>query len=137
MKKIVLISCSSKKLSHKARARELYSSPLFRLNLQYALSLNPDNIYILSAKYFLLNPDEEIEPYNKTLNNMSQEERQEWAKTIISQLEKLADLDNDLFIFLAGKNYYEYLIPKMKNYELPLKGLGIGKQLKFLKERLK
>ena len=67
MAKIVLISCVSKKLSHKSKAQELYISPLFRKNIQYAKSLNPDKIFILSAKYGLIKLEEEIEPYNKTL----------------------------------------------------------------------
>jgi len=49
MKKIVLISCVSKKLHHKSKAQDLYVSSLFLKNLQYAKSLNPDKIFILSA----------------------------------------------------------------------------------------
>ena len=64
MKKIVLISCVSKKLPHPASAQDLYVSPLFRLNLQYARKLQPDAIYILSAKHGLLDLDTEVEPYD-------------------------------------------------------------------------
>ena len=49
--KIVLISCASKKLNHKAKAGDLYISQLFKSGLRYAKSLNPDKIFILSAKY--------------------------------------------------------------------------------------
>jgi len=56
---------------------------------------------------------------------------------VIEKLKKVADLDHDQFVFLAGERYRRFLIPKIKRYEIPLKGLGIGKQLKFLKERLK
>ena len=52
LKRIVLISCVSKKLPHPARAKDLYVSPLFRLNLQYARKLQPDAIYILSDGRF-------------------------------------------------------------------------------------
>ncbi len=38
-KKIVLISCVSKKLAHRAKAKELYISTLFKLNLKYATQL--------------------------------------------------------------------------------------------------
>ena len=62
MKKIVLISCASKKAPFKAKAEALYVSPLFVLNLRYAKSLKPDSIFILSAKYGLLDLDKEIEP---------------------------------------------------------------------------
>ncbi len=132
--RIILVSCASKKLPYKARAEKLYSSSLFKLNLKYALSLNPDKIFILSAKYGLLNLDEEIEPYNETLNKFSDKEIKLWADKILIELRKTADLEKDEIIFLAGEKYRRYLIPQIKNYKIPLKGLGIGKQLKFLKE---
>jgi len=137
MKKIVLISCVSKKLSYKSDAKNLYISPLFRYNLKYALSLKPDKIFILSAKYGLIKLDDKITPYNKTLNKMKKAERQEWAKKVLMQLSAETDINNDEIIFLAGKNYREYLIPHISNYEIPLEGMGIGKQLKFLKNKLK
>jgi glycerophosphoryl diester phosphodiesterase len=137
MVKIVLISCISKKLDHKAPARDLYISPFFKYNLKYANKLNPDKIFILSAKYGLLDLNKEIEPYNKTLNKMSLREKQEWASLVSNDLKRVSDLDKDEFIFLAGDNYRKYLIKDLKNYSIPMKGLGIGKQLKFLKENSK
>ncbi len=132
--KIVLISCASKKLNHKALAKELYISQLFKLNMKYAQSLNPDKIFILSAKYGLLKPEEEIDSYNETLNKKTDSEIKTWAEKVLLELKKEADLEKDEIIFLAGEKYRKYLIPKIKNYKTPLKGLGIGKQLKFLKE---
>jgi hypothetical protein len=133
--RIVLISCASKKLSEKAKARDLYSSNLFKLNLKYAQSLNPDKIFILSAKYGLLSLDKEIEPYNQTLNTMPNEEIKQWASRVIEQLSLVSDLKKDEFVFLAGEKYRKYLIPEIENYKIPLKSLGIGKQLKYLKEK--
>jgi len=63
MKRVVLISCVKQKQPGKARARDLYSSPLFRKHLAYAELLAPDAIYILSARYGLVPLDAEIEPY--------------------------------------------------------------------------
>jgi len=133
MKRIVLISCVSKKLPYKSKVKDLYISTLFKLNYRYAQSLKPDKIFILSAKYGLLNPEEEIEPYNETLNTKSSSEIQQWANKVILDLEKQTDINNDEFIFLAGNNYRKFLIPYIKNFEIPLKGLTIGKQLSFLK----
>jgi len=135
MKKIILISCVSKKLSKKARAEDLYISPLFKYSLNYAKLLKPDKIFILSAKHGLVNLKKVIKPYNKTLKDMSVKEVKEWAKMVISQLKRVSDLRKDIFIFLAGEKYRKYLIPHFKNYKIPLKGLSIGKQLKYLKEK--
>jgi cytoplasmic iron level regulating protein YaaA (DUF328/UPF0246 family) len=137
MAKIVLISCVSKKLNHKSKAQDLYVSPLFQKNLRYAKSLNPDKIFILSAKYGLLNLTDEVEPYDKTLNKMTSNEIKEWANSVLKQLQKVSDINKDKFVFLAGKNYRKFLLPRIKNYKIPMLGLGIGKQLKWLTERVK
>jgi len=137
MKQIVLISCVSKKLENKSKAKDLYASPLFKKNLKYAISLKPDNIFILSAKYGLVGLNEEIEPYDLTLNEMRSNEIKEWAKTVLTQLKKLTDLKIDEFIFLAGNNYRKYLLPDITNYKVPMEGLPIGKQLQWLTNRNK
>jgi len=136
MQKIVLLSCVSKKLSHEAKASELYTSPLFKYNLKYALSFQPDKIFVLSAKYGLVKLDDIIQPYELTLNKMKSEEIQFWANQVLTSLRKEADFNFDQVIFLAGLKYRKYLTPHIKNYTVPLQGLGIGRQLKFLKNKV-
>ena len=51
-------------------------------------------------------------------------------------IEKGIDLKKDKIIFLAGKNYRENLIKYINNYVIPLEGLSIGNQLKYLKSSL-
>ncbi len=136
MKTIVLIPCVKKKVAYRAKARDLYASPFFKLNLQYARSLNPDAIFVLSAQHYLVGLEEELEPYERTLNRMPSERVKQWADSVLVQLSKVADLQNDRFVFLAGERYRKYLIPHLTNHEIPLRGLGIGKQMKFLKENL-
>lgn len=133
MRKIVLVSCVSKKNRGTHKAKDLYASPLFRKAYEYAESLNPDKIFILSAKYHLLDPEAIVEDYNMTLNTFSAAERKEWANVVLEQ---------DEIIFLAGKNYWQELIAsgKVRKYERPyldnnLKGMGYI--LKFLNDALK
>lgn len=132
MRTIVLISCVSKKLPHRARAAELYTSPLFVGALRYARSLHPDAIYILSAKYGLLAPDAEIEPYDVTLIKMGASEVRAWADRVLGQLRLCSDLQRDHYVFLAGEKYRKYLVPHMRSCEVPMQGLSIGRQLQFL-----
>ena len=110
MKTIVLISCASRKRTHKAKAGEMYVSRLFGLSLDYAKSLNADEIFILSAKYGLLHLDDEIEPYDITLKQMPRAVVRDWADKVIEQLASVTDLQRDHVIFLAGNNYRKYLI---------------------------
>ena len=137
MKRIVLISCVSMKLNCSAKASDLYISPLFKKALAYGHTLNPHNIFILSAKYHLVPLDQIINPYDLTLNDMSTREINAWADKVIEQLKDKADLDRDEFVFFAGANYRRFLTPRMKRYKIPMEGLGIGKQLRFLTQRLK
>ncbi len=135
MKKIVLVSCASQKLDEPAPAKDLYISALFTKNMAYAKTLQPDSIFILSAKYGLLTLDEEIEPYDVTLKNMKSSEVKAWARRVLAQLAKYADLEADEFVFLAGMPYRKYLVPQIKHVQVPLEGMGIGKQLQFLTQR--
>lgn len=136
MSKIVLISCVKKKQTLKSLAENLYVSPLFRLNLKYARSLQPQAIYVLSAEHGLLSLETEIEPYEKTLNTMRLAEVKDWANSLIRQLEGCSDLQNDHFIILAGLRYRQFLVHALGSYEIPMKGLSLGKQLHHLKEKL-
>jgi len=136
MMKIVLIACVKMKLSYRAKAQDLYISTFFRYNLEYARSLKPDAIYILSAKYELLGLDQEIDPYELTLNTMRVSQKKAWAQRVLIDLRVKADLENDRFIFLAGMNYRKYLIPSIHAYEVPLEGYSFGKQLRELKRRI-
>jgi hypothetical protein len=132
MKKIVLISCVSQKQLYRSKAKDLYISALFKKNLAYARRLNPDAIYILSAKHGLLDLETEIDPYNQTLNTMSAAENRSWAEKVLQQLGRMADLKHDHFIFLAGEKYRKNLLPHLTSYEIPMEGLTIGRQLQAL-----
>lgn len=137
MAKVVFISCVSKKLSYKARAQDLYISPLFKLNLAYAKQLKPDKVFILSAKHGLLGLNDKVAPYDTTLNTMHDRERRVWGDKVLKQLKGKVNLEKDHFIFLAGGRYRKYLMPHMTHVEIPMIHLGIGKQLQFLKHATK
>ncbi len=132
MKRVVLISCVKTKLDHPAKAENLYIRDLFTKNLAYAKKLKPDYIFILSAKYGLLKLNDRIAPYEKTLNQMPVNERRVWSDSVISELRRYADLEQDEFIILAGEKYRDFLIPHIKKYKIPFEGLSFGNQLKAL-----
>ncbi len=132
----MLISCAAKKTEHKAQAQDLYASPLFQRALAYARFLGPDDVYILSAKYGLLDLTTEIEPYDLTLKDMSSNDARAWADKVLSQLAQKTEFSRDTFIFLAGDAYRRFIVPKLAHWEAPLAGLPIGKQLQRLNELL-
>ena len=129
---IVFISCTKKKKDYKCPAKELYSaSQWFRGGYRYAKSLNPRKIYILSAKYGLLEEDDIIEPYEKSLIKEKDVEIRQWSIMVIKQIESRKIDKNEEVIFLCGKNYRKYLSRYFKNSSAPLSHMGIGKQLAF------
>ncbi len=148
MSKIVLIACVSQKLNKKAKAKDLYTSQLFKYSLAYAHSLNPDKIFILSALHHLLDLEMEIEPYNVTLSNipkskrkeglivLSQAEKIEWSKKVVKMLSEQTDLQYDQFILLAGQEYIKPIKPYIKNLDDRLHGLRQGERVKCLKANL-
>jgi hypothetical protein len=133
---IVLISCSASKADRPAPAEDLYQGTLFKAAIAWAREQNPDAIHILSAKHHLVSPDEVIEPYDLTLNDMPADALRRWSDTVLEQLESEADVKRDRFIILAGDRYRRFLTPRLGHVELPLKGLRLGEQVQFLQRRL-
>lgn len=132
--KIALIGCVKKKADKPCEAKDMYISPLFKGCYRLAKKLEAEKIYILSAKYGLIEENQIIKPYNETLNDKSEYERKIWAYNICqSLLRGGVNLDKDEFIILAGENYRKWLIRKLKHYTIPLKGLSLFNQIKYLK----
>lgn len=116
----------------------MYSaSDLFRKAYAYC-SKKYDSVAILSAKFYLLLPDEEIEPYNVTLKDLTINQMRNWSDRVLEQMTwKIGLNDIGKVHFHAGKRYRQYLIPKLEKMsikcEVPLENLGIGKQLAWYK----
>ena len=121
---IAFISCVSLKKNGTYPARELYISPLFKKSLSYAIK-NFDKVYILSAKYGLLELDTIITNYNMTLNEMNEQQKKRWAYKIFLEIRNKIGLEHN-FIFLAGNQYRKYLMRVLPNTIAPLSHLGIG-----------
>lgn len=100
---LYLVSCVKKKLSRRAPARELYASPWFR-KARAVVEATERPWYILSAKHGLVDPHAVIEPYEKTLNDLSKNERIGWARKVMRALDpNLAGVDS--VVIFAGEKY--------------------------------
>lgn len=132
--KIALISCSQKKLSRPAPARELYCSPLFRLSLAYA-EQHCERAYVLSAKHGLVDLDQVIEPYDDVLTSRSKAERRLWGARVALSLR--ARHSTGQLVMLAGEPYvlavrWNYPSVDQGRFVDPLRGLQIGQRLSAL-----
>lgn len=138
MAHVGLISCASRKRPDAAEAKELYDSILFTKSREY-VEQRCDFWFILSAKYGLVEPTEIIEPYDETLNRKSRQQRVEWADRVWAVLRQRLKPDDHITI-LAGEKYRENLMERITRYgchiDVPMNGLGIGRQLKWLSLQL-
>ena len=129
----VFLACVKKKNDYSCMAKDMYTSDLFKKSLEYAYSLHPENIYILSAKYGLLELDDLIDTYDKTLLHMTKRERTDWYNMVKNQMINKGINFNSKTIFLCGAKYREGIIDLFSDYEIPTEHMGIGKQLQFFK----
>jgi len=140
MKKIVLVACAGLKQKQPSPAKELYTSPLLREARRYA-EREGDAWYILSAKHGLVRPDDVLDPYDATLARMKAQEREVWALRVFRQLAHEGVTKDDQVVFLAGhfyRAYLEKLLHAAGNFiAVPMTGLGIGKQIVWLRQRNK
>jgi hypothetical protein len=137
MKTIVLLMCGKNKLSQKVKAKDLYTSPRFQKSIQYAKTITDySNIYVLSAKHGLLGLEQEIEPYDKSIYEMSKLEKGQWASMIFVLLNKVSNVKQDKYIFLTDNDYSENLTSFLTNVELPLKDIPQEKHINYFEEKL-
>ena len=128
MKPLYLIACSQSKLDHAAPARDLYTGQAFKLAMKAAEAASAD-ILILSALHGVLEPEDIIAPYDCFLGGLPTMERVIWATVTAAQLAPHRDR---FAVILAGK-HYAAACSDFTNKREPLKGLGIGQQLRVLK----
>jgi len=138
MAKIVLLSCTKSKLDKPSPAQDLYSaSPMFKKTLEYGKSLEPDKMYILSAKHHLVPMTKVLAPYDKTLKEMPKKEKEAWAEETVKQMKSAGlNLDKDTFIFLTGSEYMKPLKSFVKNTEAPMEGKRLGERLGWLNSQI-
>ena len=129
---IYLIACSATKLDRAAPARDLYQGQAFKAARQLAEKHNAE-YWILSAKHGLIHPDTITAPYNDYLGAMTKAQRTSWGAMVCEQI-KATGLTSRAAVILAGKHYAAPVSHLFPTLSLPLAGLGIGQQLRKLKQ---
>ena len=130
----ILISCAKTKAKTGRMAKDLYVSPIFKKSYTWAKRYKLP-IYILSAKHGLIKDDQYIDPYDKTLKTMTNQEVEFWAEsTAKCIIEKIGDGD---LVVLAGEKYLRF--QKYCNNKIinPTYKMGTGLILHWLNSQLK
>jgi hypothetical protein len=133
-----LISCVTQKRKQACPARDLYVSDWF-LKARHYTEASGCRWFILSAEYGLVAPDQVIAPYERTLNTMRVAECRAWAERVSEQRATAVPALSHV-VLLAGERYRQCLAQYLTDHgvtvSVPMAGLGIGKQLRWLKQHL-
>ena len=135
---------SFKNEGERIEAGDAYCSPLFQKSKQWA-ELRGYPYAIISAKYGLIFPDEVIQDYDLTLNELNKKQLENWKRNVAEQIEDYGRWkvgvesweDMPRIIALAGKSYTDNLEDALEyriEIEEPLKGLQVGERLSKLNE---
>lgn len=133
---IVVISCGASKLPGRHQARNLYTGGYFKQAYAWATSVvEPQNVYILSAKYGLVNALEEIDTYDLTLGQpgaigVSEVHAQALSKGLLAQ--QVVVVGGTRYVKMARQIWPECQAPFGKDGGLLAKN-GIGYQMSALK----
>ena len=139
---IGLVSCTKSKRDRATKPADLYMESAFFRKAREYVETNHETWYILSAKHHLLAPyGPPIEPYDDTLSGASVKRKREWAQTVFRGLQDEGLLsEENRFIFHAGRDYYDELLPLLEGsgveVELPTEGLQFGETLAWYNEWL-
>lgn len=128
--RVALVGCGKVKMMTPQPAKDLYIGPLFKAARAYA-EQQCDDWVILSAKHGVVLPDNVIEPYDQRLSSMRLRDQEDWARKANQRLRYRYRGLQVQFIGLAGEEYLDWLGGEIIE---PLKGMGIGTRIKFLRD---
>lgn len=137
--KVAVINCGSDKVHKKCKAKDLYTGSLF-LASRFFCESNYDQYCILSAKYHVLLPDDDVDYYDLYLGSLSKEEKAEWDKITAQQLMDRFPKGTE-FDFYTSKMYIDGVLPVLdKNgisYTTNLNDLGLGYKIQWFQKHTK
>ena len=116
MTHIALIGCSKTKLGSDTpeklfKAQDIYQGNTFlKAKNEGVARFGCEDFHILSAKFGLLNKDDEIAYYDMYLGKQSTSYKKEWIAKVLSALRTRYDLQNTKFYIFAGSDYYKDLV---------------------------
>ena len=126
---LVVITCGSRKLEHRAPAGELYIGGYHRACRKAAEALGPDRLLILSSAYGLLGLEDIVDPYDTAVDAPN-------AITVpelINQAEVRGLLRLDPVVVFAGSRHVGLVRAVWPHAVSPLNGVGgMGKQIAYL-----
>lgn len=129
---IVVIPCGVSKADRPAPAMNFYTGALFRGALAYARSVcSTDRIYVLSARYGLVPIDRVLNPYDRKLTGVAEDD----VRRVSFQAQDLEILDEPVLSLCSGP-YRGLLRQVFEKVVDPFEGqrdMRVGKRLQAMK----
>ena len=129
----VITCCVKKKGPEAAKAKDLYTSKLWKGYRAFAEKMG-QHWKILSGEHGLVDPEDKLDPYEKDLTKAPAAERKAWAEKVAPQIIKAVKTKR--ITFLGGVKYREYLIPLLEeagfDVVVPMEKMDLFKQHKYL-----
>jgi len=138
---VVCIACCATKRARRSPARELYASRLFQTSVRWAEAQGLPWV-VLSAKHGIVEPDQELDPYDESLASMTPAQRREWGARIRQELANRYGVAT-FFVVLGGEHYRAPFANRMpfwrnvygelsRRHRCGKRGAGIGNLTKWL-----
>ena len=122
----------------------MYTGQLFKLSYAHARrSVSIDDVLIVSALHGLLDPFQEIDYYDLSLNNLLLHERTDWANKVVDSIFMAYPLTRVRLVFYAGAAYIKPIVEaaySQEGYwdmENPMEGLDLFQRLAWLRKEEK
>ncbi len=134
--RVGLVGCVKEKGLTPATARDLYVSALFRGRRAY-VERTCDRWFILSALHGVVEPSDEVAPYDVTLSALGVARRRVWSEQVLATLaQRIGSMSGIEFEVHAGAPYRDFgLVDGIRagggTVSNPTEGLGMGRQLRF------
>jgi hypothetical protein len=122
--RIAVVACGARKLDRPAPAAQLYTGQYFRACYAAAQVVAPGRVFILSAKHGLLIPTAVVAPYDLRLGQAGSITASQLALQAVAHRVAACQVTA-----LCGARYAELAAHVWDTVEVPLAGLGIGRQL--------
>jgi len=132
---LCLVGCGKTKLDRLTAAKDLYTGNLFRAARSWAETC--DEWRILSALYGLVDPEQQLAPYEHRLHP---KDRAQWGQVVANRIVcEMSECGPFELVILAGKDYAAPVVAGMRSglgwrcncvdVRQPLAGMGIGRRL--------
>lgn len=131
--KVLIGCCKDKVKKGKHKPMALYLGPQFKMRAKWAEILHGGVSGVLSSKYGLVLPDDQIEYYDLQVSKFDKEEKARWESMVRDQVRR-AFPKGTRIIVLAGKDYGGW---QTTDHDVEHRRFGgIGRERKVLTEEM-